>query len=322
MASSKAIGITGLNVLCAVSGGPDSAALASALAHRKAHLSLEGLTLAHIDHGLRATSVLDQRAAEALAAKLGVPIVVRRVTVEREGGVEAAARTARYRALLEVAQAEGCRFVLVAHTRTDQAETVLLRLLRGSGLRGLAAMAPRRRLGPRVWLGRPLLDLSRSEVHAYVSSAQLPTYADPTNEETRYLRNALRREVWQTLERLSPSLEARLASLAETCRADEAVLSGLGRAALAGMVQVMDGELVLPRRAIAGLPEPVGRRLLRDALHRLRPHASPSAIHLRGLLALVRSAKGAEMHLPGDLRAEARRGLLRIGPRPGRFALK
>jgi tRNA(Ile)-lysidine synthetase-like protein len=261
--------------------------------------------------------VLDQRAAEGLASHLGLPIVVRRVQVEPEGGVEAGARRARYAALLKLAQEEGSRFVAVAHTRTDQAETVLLRLLRGSGLRGIAAMAPLRKLGPHVWLARPLLGRSRREVHQYVEAANLPTYADPTNQQARFMRNALRQEAWPALERLSPSLEARLASLAEACRADEAVLSGLATAALAGMLQTKDGQLTLPRRAIAALPEPVGRRVLRDVLHRLRPQASPSAVHLRGLLALVRSSKGAEMHLPGDLRAETRRGVLRIGPRHG-----
>src|SRR5262249_45271948 len=115
----------------------------------------------HIDHGLRATSVLDRRSAEALGARLGLPVSVRRVVVQPEGGIEAGARQARYAALLAMAREEGCRFVTVAHTRTDQAETVLLRLLRGSGIRGLAAMATRRRLGPKVWLGRPLLGVSR-----------------------------------------------------------------------------------------------------------------------------------------------------------------
>jgi tRNA(Ile)-lysidine synthetase-like protein len=304
--------------LCAVSGGPDSAALAGALCTGLTHLGLLSLTLAHVDHGLRPTSVLDRRAAESLASTLGLSLVVEEVQVGHEGGIEAGARKARYGALQRIAKARGCRFVVVAHTRTDQAETVLLRLLRGSGLKGLAAMAPVRRLGPGVLLARPLLGLSRRKVHRYVEQRGLPTFEDPTNQETRFLRNALRHEVWPALERLSPSLEVRLAALAEACREDEATLSALARAARVGLLSADGDGLVLPRRAVAALPEPVARRVLRDVLLRLRPRSSPSAVHLRGLLALVRSSKGAELHLPGDLRAEARRGVLRLGPRPPR----
>jgi tRNA(Ile)-lysidine synthase len=195
---------------------------------------------------------------------------------------------------------------------------VLLRLLRGSGLKGLAAMAPVRRLGPGVRLARPLLDLSRAQVHRYTERNALPTFVDPTNQELRFLRNALRHEVWPALERLSPSLEVRLASLAEACREDEGTLSALARAARVGLLEVDGDRLILPRRAVAALPEPVARRVLRDVLHRLRPTASPSAVHLRGLLALVRSTKPGELHLPGDLRAEVRRGSLTLGPRPPR----
>jgi tRNA(Ile)-lysidine synthase len=191
-------------------------------------------------------------------------------------------------------------------------------MLRGSGLKGLAAMAPVRRLGPGVLLARPLLGLSRREVHRYVERMGLPTFEDPTNQELRFLRNALRHEVWPALERLSPALEVRLAALAEASREDEAALSALARAAQVGLVTVEGDQLVLPRRAVAALPEPVARRVLRDVLRRLRPEAEPSAVHLRSLLALVRSAKGAELHLAGDLRAEARRGSLRLGPRPPR----
>ena len=276
------------------------------------------MILAHVDHGLRPTSLLDRRAAEALAAALQLPLRVEAVRVDKEGGIEAAARRARYGALLRMARENGCGFVAVAHTRTDQAETVLLRLLRGSGLKGLAAMAPVRRLGPGVRLARPLLDLSRPQVHRYTERNALPTFADPTNQELRFLRNALRHEVWPALERLSPSLEVRLASLAEACREDEATLSALARAARVGLLEVDGDRLILPRRAVAALPEPVARRVLRDVLRRLRPNASPSAVHLRGLLALVRSTKPAEIHLPGDLRAEVRRGSLTLGPRPPR----
>jgi tRNA(Ile)-lysidine synthetase-like protein len=262
--------------------------------------------------------VLDRSTAEALAAKLALPLVVEEVRVEPEGGIEAGARRARYAALQALARARGCRFVVVAHTRTDQAETVLMRMLRGSGLKGLAAMATVRRLGPGVLLARPLLGLSRREVHRYVEWTQLPFFEDPTNRELRFLRNALRHEVWPALERLSPSLEVRLAGLAESCREDEATLSALARAAQVGLLRAEGDQFVLPRRSVAALPESVARRLLRDVLHRLRPKASLAAVHLRGLLVLIRSGKGAELHLPGDLRAEVRRGSLRIGPRPSR----
>jgi tRNA(Ile)-lysidine synthase len=276
------------------------------------------LTLAHVDHGLRPTSALDCRAAEALAARLGLPLEVERVQVGREGGVEAAARRVRYAALQRMARATGCRFVAVAHTRTDQAETVLLRLLRGSGLRGLSAMAPTRKLAAGVWLARPMLGISRRQVRQYAQQEGLPTFEDPTNQELRFLRNALRLEVWPALERLSPALEVRLASLAEGCREDEAALSSLARAAQIGLVSMDGEEMIMPRRALAALPAPVAHRVLRDVIRRLRPAAPVSAVHLRNLLTLVRSRKGAELHLAGNLRAKAHQGVLRLGPRPPR----
>src|SRR5450631_1396299 len=147
----------GSSLLCGVSGGADSAVLGGAMSRLKARLGLRLLHLGHVDHQLRPTSGADASVARELAAALGLPISVRQVNVAPGEGPEASARTARYLALASMAEALGCSHVAVAHTRTDQAETVLLRMLRGTGRAGLAAMATSRAGGRELRLTRPLL---------------------------------------------------------------------------------------------------------------------------------------------------------------------
>lgn len=210
----------GARVLVAASGGADSTCLAHFLTQmaRRKGLTVE---LFHVDHGLRGRACArDAAAVRALGASLGLPVRVVRAPVKavaarRGQGLEDAGRRERYRLL--AARARRGRFALVAtgHQLDDQAETVLLHLLRGTRLEGLAGIPVRRPLVPGVELVRPLLPLTRDEVRAYLEVHGLPWREDASNADPRFARNWVRAEVLPLLERRAPGIKARLAGFAE-----------------------------------------------------------------------------------------------------------
>ncbi|HET7500622.1 MAG TPA: tRNA lysidine(34) synthetase TilS [Kofleriaceae bacterium] len=205
----------------ACSGGADSLALADATirAAGAAHV----VVLA-IDHGLTAAGGEAARAVAAWARSRGAAAVIRRVEVARRSSLEAAARAARYAALDALADELGLCCVLVGHTARDQAETVLLRLLRGTGPAGLAAIPVQR--GRFV---RPFLALERDAIDAYVRAHALPVWDDPMNEDLRLARVRVRREILPALGRENPRLPAALVRLAQSAAEWLEVIDALAR---------------------------------------------------------------------------------------------
>lgn len=187
-------------LLVAVSGGADSVGLLYGL-HALAPPSAAGrMTVVHVEHDLRADAAADREFVTALASRLGLPFVWRRCavrsTVDARGeGIEALARRLRYGVFEEVARDTGVRHVLVAHTADDQAETILHRILRGTGLAGLAGMPAARELCDGVSLLRPLLAVSRASVREFLAAGAESWCEDTTNTDVRYSRNFLRHEV-------------------------------------------------------------------------------------------------------------------------------
>ncbi|QOZ13549.1 tRNA lysidine(34) synthetase TilS [Bradyrhizobium sp. CCBAU 51765] len=180
-------------LVLAVSGGPDSVALMWLAARWRRSLARGPLlTVVTIDHGLRREAAREAREVKRLAAGLGLPHrTLRWRGTKPKAGVPAAAREARYRLLADAARAAGASHVLTAHTRDDQAETLLMRLFRGSGLAGLSAMAP---LSERdgIVLARPLLDVPKSQLIATLRRAKVGFAEDPTNRDTAFTRPRLR----------------------------------------------------------------------------------------------------------------------------------
>lgn len=180
-------------LVLAVSGGPDSVALMWLAARWRRSLARGPLlTVVTIDHGLRREAPREAREVKRLAAGLGLPHrTLRWRGTKPKAGVPAAAREARYRLLADAAHAAGASHVLTAHTRDDQAETLLMRLFRGSGLAGLSAMAP---LSERdgIVLARPLLDVPKSQLIATLRRAKVGFAEDPTNRDTAFTRPRLR----------------------------------------------------------------------------------------------------------------------------------
>jgi tRNA(Ile)-lysidine synthase len=296
-------------VLAAVSAGPDSTALVAALAALRDAGAIAKVLALHVDHGLRPGGAEDAACAAEACARLGVAFESVRVRVG-PGNVQAQARRARYAALREAAARAGATRIATGHTRTDQAETVLLRLLRGAGARGLAGIPPRR--GAIV---RPLVDRSRAEGIAWLAELGLRWREDPTNASPRYTRNRLRLSLWPQLLHLAPAAERALARAADLCRDDERALSARARA-----VAGAGGEV--PAATLLAEPRAVRRRAVRLLFRRAGGRATLEARHVEAVLALLRRSGPRRAALPGGLEACCRYGRLEIGPpRAARAAL-
>ncbi len=214
----------GARVLAGVSGGPDSVCLAHWLSVQKRRKGLD-VALLHVHHGLRGREAdKDARSVAALGEKLGLPVAVVKVDVKalakRRGmGLEDAGRKARYDELTRRARRSRRAIVATGHQLDDQAETVLLHLLRGTSAAGLAGMPTRRPLAPGVELIRPLLPLTRAEVDAYLRAHGLTARQDASNASEAFERNWVRRKLLPLLERRRPGVKDRLAAIADDARA-------------------------------------------------------------------------------------------------------
>jgi tRNA(Ile)-lysidine synthase len=257
-------------VVVACSGGADSVALLVLAAEA----GLEPVAV-HVDHGLRPDSAADVDVVAAAATALGVPWRSVRVAVGAGPNLEARARDARYGALHVAREELGATAILVAHTADDQAETVLLNVLRGSAAAGLAGMPPRRGV-----VVRPLLGLRRAEVRAVVVAHGLATVDDPTNADVRWRRAWIRHEVLPMLGQGSDrDLVPVLARQAELLRAESDLLDDLGD----GLLTDAGGDAP-STRVLRAAPLPVARR----ALRRWLGAPPPSADEIERVLAVVR----------------------------------
>jgi tRNA(Ile)-lysidine synthase len=199
----------GDRVLVAVSGGPDSMALLHVLARLRKDVGHD--VLAHgVDHGLRPEAGAELDLAEAHAKSLGVPFGRTSLSLEPGGNLQARARTARFAALRQAAQAGGAAVIATGHHADDRAETVLIRLLQGAGPRGLAVLPLR--AGDLV---RPLLHARRADIQAHLARHDVPFATDPSNSNPRFLRPRVRHEVLPVLQQLSPAIVTHLCALAD-----------------------------------------------------------------------------------------------------------
>lgn len=236
-------------VVCACSGGPDSNALLHALALLRRRIGHQLLAVG-VDHGLRSAAPQELALAQAVAEQQQVPFEGHRVDVEPGGNLQARARSARLGALQRVAAREGARAIATGHTADDRAETVLLRLLRGAGPRGLAVLPPQAAspvstpAGGAVDLVRPLLRCRRADVMAHLERHELCHAEDPSNRDKRFMRVRVRHELLPLLEQLSPKVVEHLCALADMlAQADQpdgavAELSRAQRQALARAIQL------------------------------------------------------------------------------------
>lgn len=308
-------------VLAACSGGPDSLALAAALAFEAPRRGLRGGAVT-VDHGLQSGSADQAARVVATARSLGLdPVIEVRAHVVARGsgtdfpGPEAAARAGRYAALDSAAAGCGAVAILLGHTMDDQAETVLLGLARGSGPRsiaGMAAVSGRYR--------RPLLGLSRRQTRAACAAAGLVAWDDPQNQDPAFARTRVRQRILPLMEELlGPGVVRALARTADQMRVDADLLDDLAARAAEGLegADGSGGHFGLAVTDLAQMPAALRARVLRRAAIAAGASAGAlTAAHVAGLEALVTSWHGQRgPDLPGGLRCQRRYGRLRFTAR-------
>ncbi|MEX2550996.1 MAG: tRNA lysidine(34) synthetase TilS [Nitriliruptoraceae bacterium] len=296
----------GASVVIGCSGGPDSTALAFLTAEARDDLVIE---LVHVAHGLRGAAIDAEEGALVgqHAAWLGTRSRSVAVDVRPDGGgIEAAARSVRLAALEQVADERGAAAILLGHTADDQAETLLLRLARGTGLDGLAGM----RL-VRGRFVRPLLRLRRGDVRGFVAGDGLPTADDESNDDARFGRVVVRHEVLPSLARVASDPVGALSRLAELAHADATALEAAARQAVP--IESYGEVTALDRLALGAAHPALARRRIRAALGAHQSRA-PDA----GTVARVRTADvGTRETLPGALQLEVTRAQVLIGRSDG-----
>jgi tRNA(Ile)-lysidine synthase len=303
-------------VLVAVSGGPDSLCLLHSLVRLRRLLLISPVAF-HFDHKLREGSELDGGYVRRQASSLSVSFVLRAAGSKPTRGqsVEAWARAARYEAMAEVLEELGGGVAALGHTADDQAETVLMALVRGGGLESISAMSPV--TGSIV---RPLLDVTREETVAFCRALGLRPRRDPMNEDPAYLRVALRTRAIPMIEKaLGRNVRGTLARTAALLRQDAELLDGLARQAGQDVLSRSEHGIDLRTEPLRRLPAPLAGRVVRHAL--LELGALPETKGVEALLALASGRPGQEVSLPGGLLARRARGYLRLS-RPSPRAMR
>jgi tRNA(Ile)-lysidine synthase len=297
-------------VLVALSGGPDSLALAAATAF-EAHRAAIRAGAVIVDHGIQPGSADVAAAAADQARLLGLdPVLVRAVSVGSDGGPEAAARRARYGALDAAAAETGARLVLLGHTLDDQAETVLLGLARGSGASSLHGMAPATSSGSRPSYARPLLGIRRATTAQFCEDTGLEPWRDPQNSDPAFARVRVRETVMPLFEReLGPGIAEALARTAEQLREDGDALDHFAEEIAEELADLAESGISLPVRALASNPAALRQRLIRLAVES-EFHVSLSRAQTLEVARLVTHWHGQKaLDLPG-VRVERQGGLL------------
>jgi tRNA(Ile)-lysidine synthase len=302
----------GDRLVVAVSGGVDSMVLLDVLVRLASRLDLR-LHVAHIHHGLRGASAdRDAALVSTEAARCALPVSVERLAPEtrtRGTSVQAWARAVRYARLEAIRRRVRAAWVLTAHNRDDQAETVLLNLLRGAGPRGLAGIPT-----VRERILRPFLAVSRAEIESYAAARSVRFREDPSNRSAAYRRNRIRRQLLPMLTReYNPRVVEALAALATQAREDDDALTSEATALGAAALRARGPAVEVSVRALSTAPPAVARRLFQEAFRRAA--VGKHGLTRRHLAALtLLAARGGDVLLPGGLRAWASARSVWIGP--------
>jgi tRNA(Ile)-lysidine synthase len=280
--SSQQMFAAGDTIVVGVSGGPDSLCLLHVLRELQQDLGI-GLHAGHLEHGIRGEeSKADALYVDELARSWGVPITVEHGDVpayarENKLAIEEAARRVRYLFLGRVAREVGARCVAVGHNADDQVETILMHLMRGSGLGGLRGMLPVQTLGAEGWwsgptlrLVRPLLDVPREEIEAYCDQHGLEPRFDRSNLDLTYHRNRIRHELIPHLESFNPRFREVLCRSGRSIADDYDYLHGQSLAAWQELASQSEATISFPLEPWLGLQPSLQRMLLREAIRRLR----------------------------------------------------
>jgi tRNA(Ile)-lysidine synthase len=310
-------------VVIGVSGGPDSVCLLHILANSQRELGIK-LHAAHLNHELRgAESEADAEYVSSLAGSLGIPITTDKQDVaayraERNCSIEEAARELRYAFLAGVARHVGANRVAVGHTRDDQVETILMHILRGTGMSGLRGLAPCSPLaydertsegakvisavkgqGGSLLVIRPLLDITREQTETYCRDHKLGPSIDSSNLSLSFFRNRLRLQLLPLLKQYNPNVDQALLRLADIAREDSALIEQQVSELWDRLARQEDNTVYLDRKQIAALPPALQRHLLRAAMTKLIGDTRDiEAAHLAAARSLLDKSAGKRVSLP------------------------
>jgi tRNA(Ile)-lysidine synthase len=296
----------GTRLLIGLSGGSDSVALVLLLQELAQQDNFEVVALAHLNHRLRCTAARDEQFCRELAKSVGLPIAIESIDVASYAqtqrlSVEDSARRLRYDFLDRAAESVSADRIAVGHTRDDQAETFLLKLIRGAGLTGLGGIYPRR--GRVV---RPLLDVGRADLRRYLESRGQPWVDDETNDDLSNPRNRVRHKVLPELEIVGSASGAAIARAAAIIREDGQWLDELGERRFDALVTRSNTGLEVDVSGLMAEPAPIRRRIVLTALRLAAPNREIGLDHVE--LALeVAAGETAGVDVPGT-RVELRRG--------------
>lgn len=302
----------GDKVMVAVSGGADSMALLSCLVKIKSALKIE-LSIAHFNHGLRENAIRDEKFVQEKASLLGIPCITGRGDVKGEacrlhGSLEDVARRLRYKFLEEIAKKEGIQWVATAHTATDQAETLLIRLIRGTGLIGLAGI--REIMGGRFI--RPFLCVTREDVRRYVQENQIDFIDDESNKDERFLRNWVRKRILPLLKEINPRIDYALSDLAN----DSMMLSDYMLGEVDSFIsRDSNGDVVITANMARHCPLPILSYVIQRAYALVSDEAKPlSRNQVDAILRiLLQSDAGLRtFNLPCHIRVISEKGMCRF----------
>jgi tRNA(Ile)-lysidine synthase len=284
----------GQKLLIAVSGGADSLALAAACEFEAKKLGLK-IAAAVIDHSLqKGSDKVATQTAKTLAALGLEEVVVKKIAVGKAGGPEAAARTARYTALETLRQKTKSHFIVLGHTSSDQAETVLLGLVRGSGSKSLSGMSEKTGL-----LLRPLLGIERATTEAFCKDSGIKYWSDPQNKDEKFLRVMIRKHVLPFLEeQLGGSVAASLVRTSDQLREDNAYLESQADKSFKKYAKVSGSGIGFDAKALEKLPAAILNRVFKKALDGFGSESSRT--HVLAVSDLVLSWHGQKpLALPG-----------------------
>lgn len=305
---------SGRPLIAAVSGGADSSAMLLLLADTQSRHGWR-VRAAHVDHLIQSEEIRRQfrQGAVKLSEQAGAPLDIveanARLESERTAtGIEAAARRVRYGALSRLAQDRGAPVVAVAHTEDDQAETVLLHILRGSGLDGLSGMPGQRPLTNEVQLVRPLLGVTRQETEDVCRAYDWQPVPDPSNEHPGHTRNRIRHSLLPLMAEINPGISERLAQLSRAVSSDRELLESIGQQTL---TQLRDAGGAIVRRQFMTLPGQLQTRVLRALCreHGLILSAERTATALQ----VIHTGHG-RIELPGGAHLNVAGGTISVAP--------
>jgi len=311
----------GETVVVGVSGGADSVCLLHVLAKRQKGLGIK-LHVAHVNHQLRGIeSEADAQYVSDLAGSLGIPITISKQDVaayrtERNCSIEEAARELRYAFLARVAREVGANRIAIGHTRDDQVETILMHILRGTGITGLCGLAPCSPMAcdyqglslraptsrGNLLVIRPLLDITREETTGYCQEHQLNPRIDSSNLSLSFFRNRLRLQLLPLLRQYNPSVDQALLRLADIAKEDNAFIDQHALELWDKVARQENNAIYLDRKQIASLPIALQRQLLKAAVTKLAGDVRDiEASHVEAARSLLNKPAGKRISLPRGL---------------------